>query len=98
MIEKGGREAGGKTYFEFAIPFDSRDPADKPLVAGRSYPVLVAYHQTKEDFGALHSERGSLTLTLGPVLQGRACRRRKEAAWGRHGNGLSLWVPFWFAS
>ncbi len=63
-LEAAAREVEGKTYFEFVIPLDSRDPTDKPPVCGSEYKVLVAYQRTNDDFGALHSEKGSSAIPL----------------------------------
>jgi hypothetical protein len=66
ILDAAGCEANGKTYLEFAIPLDSGDPMDKPLSPGGTYKVLIAYHETDDDFGAWHSRRGSGSITLDP--------------------------------
>jgi hypothetical protein len=67
ILEAAGCEANGKTYLEFVIPLDSRDPMDRELVPGATYKVLIAYHETNDDFGAWHSRRGSGSITLDPA-------------------------------
>ncbi len=67
ILEAAGCEANGRTYLEFAIPLDSGDPMDKPLVPGNTYKVIIAFHETSDDFGAWHSRRGSGTITLDPI-------------------------------
>ncbi len=67
ILEAAGSEANGKTYLEFVIPLDSGDAADRPLVPGKTYKVLIAYHETNDDFSAWHSRRGSGSITLDPT-------------------------------
>jgi len=64
ILEAAGREEDGRTVLEFAIPLDSGDPTDKPLVPGETYGVLVAYHGSSDGFGVRHSTRGSGEITL----------------------------------
>ena len=64
VLEAAGREADGGTVFEFVIPLDSRDSADKRLVPGHSYTILVAYQRTNDSFSAKHSRRGSGEIRL----------------------------------
>lgn len=64
ILEASGREHDGQTVFEFAIPLDSRDSADKRLVPGHTYTILVAYHRTNDSFSAKHSRRGSGEIRL----------------------------------
>jgi hypothetical protein len=64
ILEAAGCEANGKTYLEFVIPLDSGDAMDKPLLPGNAYKVLIAYHETNDDFDAWHSRRGSGTIAL----------------------------------
>jgi hypothetical protein len=66
ILDAAGCEANGKTYLEFVIPLDSGDPMDKRLVPGGTYKVLIAYHETNDDFGAWHSRRGSGSIMLDP--------------------------------
>jgi hypothetical protein len=67
ILEAAGCEANGRTYLEFVIPLDSGDPMDKPLVPGNTYKVIIAYHETNDDFNAWHSRRGSGTITLDSI-------------------------------
>ena len=67
ILEAAGCEANGRTYLEFVIPLDSGDPMDKPLVPGKTYKVIIAYHETNDDFSAWHSRRGSGSVTLDPI-------------------------------
>lgn len=66
ILEASGREANGQTVFEFVIPLDSRDGADKRLVPGHTYTILVAYHSANDSFSAKHSRygRGEIRLDL----------------------------------
>ena len=61
----GGFERDGVTQIEFAIPLDSGDEADRALVPGERYPVLLAYGKA-DDFGKGHSipaeAKGEITL------------------------------------
>lgn len=67
ILEAAGREVGGRTMFEFAIPLNSGDPLDKPLEPGLTYQILVAYHTTNDSFNAKHSRRGAGEIRLDPV-------------------------------
>ncbi len=67
ILEAAGCEANGRTYLEFVIPLDSGDPMDKPLVPGKTYKVIIAYHETNDDFSAWHSRRGSGSITLDSI-------------------------------
>ncbi len=67
ILEAAGFEVNGKTYLEFVIPLDSGDSMDRPLIPGHTYKVLIAYHETSDDFSAWHSRRGSGTITLDPA-------------------------------
>jgi hypothetical protein len=63
VLEYAGREEGGVTVVEFKIPLDSGDEYDKPLSAGASYSIILAWG-SQDDFGAPHSARGSAEITL----------------------------------
>ncbi len=65
ILAAAGREVDGKTVMEFAIPLSSGDPADRPLAAGQTVKIIVAYHATSDDFSERHSRRaaGEITLT-----------------------------------
>lgn len=64
VLRAAGATAGGETVVEFVIPLDSGDPEDKPLLPGRTYTVLLAYHRSSTSFTAIHSARGSVQMTL----------------------------------
>jgi len=65
LLAAAGREVDGKTIVEFAIPLNSGDSADRPLVVGQTYKIIVAYQATSDDFSERHSRRaaGEITLT-----------------------------------
>jgi hypothetical protein len=67
ILEWDGSENDEGTVFEFVIPLDSGDPADKPLRPGETYAVLAAYHASDDSFGARHTERGAGEITLDPA-------------------------------
>ena len=48
-------ENASGTMLHFSIPLDSGDEYDKPLVAGQTYKVLLAYH-TSDDFVGEHTK------------------------------------------
>jgi hypothetical protein len=64
LLAAAGREADGKTVFEFAIPLNSGDSADRPLSVGQTVKVIVAYQTTSDDFGERHSRRTSGEIVL----------------------------------
>ena len=64
ILEAHGRESDGQTTLEFVIPLDSLDAADKRLVPGHAYTILVAYHTSNDSFNAKHSRRGSGEIRL----------------------------------
>lgn len=64
ILALAGRESDGQTILEFVIPLNSGDPADKPLVAGGTYVILVSYHSTDDSFATRHSQRGSGTIVI----------------------------------
>lgn len=64
IIEAAGSERDGGTTVEFVVPLAARDEYDKTLVPGRTYHILVAYHNTSDSFAARHSRRGSGTMRL----------------------------------
>jgi hypothetical protein len=61
----GGFERNGVTQVEFTIPLDSGDEADRALVPGERYPLLLAYGKA-DDFGKGHTipaeAKGEITL------------------------------------
>jgi hypothetical protein len=67
VIEAAGTERNGGTTVEFVIPLTTRDEYDKTLVPGRTYHILVAYHNPSDSFAARHSRRGSGTMRLDPA-------------------------------
>ncbi len=67
ILAAAGRELNGQTTIEFIIPLDSGDRFDKPLEPGETYEVLVAFHNTSDDFSTRHSQRGSGEIRLDDV-------------------------------
>jgi hypothetical protein len=64
LLAAAGREVDGKTILEFAIPLNSGDSADRPLVVGQTYKIIVAYQAMSDDFSERHSRRASGEITL----------------------------------
>ncbi len=64
ILHAAGTVSGGQTIVEFVIPLDSNDPEDKPLVPGRTYTVLLAYHRSSKSFTVIHTARGSVQMEL----------------------------------
>jgi len=64
ILAYAGQELNGQTTLEFIIPMDSGDAFDKPLRPGETYGVLVAYHDTNDNFSVRHSQRGSGEMRL----------------------------------
>ena len=48
-------ESASGTMLHFSIPLDSGDEYDKPLVAGQTHKILLAYHES-DDFVTEHSK------------------------------------------
>jgi len=67
ILAYAGRELSGQTTLEFIIPLDSGDRFDKPLEPGETYEVLVAFHDTNDNFSVRHSQRGSGEIRLDDV-------------------------------
>jgi hypothetical protein len=65
LLAAAGRESDGKTVFEFAIPLNSGDAADRPLAIGQTVKIIVAYQTTSDDFAERHSRRASGDIVLG---------------------------------
>lgn len=63
IVESGGSEAGGVTVIEFKIPLDSGDTNDKPLRAGSSYKVILAW-SNRDDFTSIHGGYGSAEINI----------------------------------
>jgi hypothetical protein len=64
LLAAAGREADGKTTFEFAIPLNSGDDADRPLAVGQTVKVILAFHATSDDFSERHSRRTAGEITI----------------------------------
>lgn len=64
VLVAAGREQGGRTTVEFAIPLDSGDAADKPLLAGSSYVIQLAFHASSDSLAMRHTSRGEMSLLL----------------------------------
>lgn len=67
ILAAAGREGDGKTVIEFAIPLSSGDAADRALVPGQTYRIIVAYHATSDDFSERHSRRAAGEIALAAV-------------------------------
>lgn len=66
ILAAAGRETDGQTYVEFMIALDSGDRMDKPLLPGNTYDIVIAFHETSDDFDAYHSRRGAGKMRLDP--------------------------------
>jgi hypothetical protein len=66
ILAAAGRETDGQTYVEFMIALDSGDRMDKPLVPGNTYDIVIAFHETSDDFDTYHSRRGAGKIRLDP--------------------------------
>ncbi len=68
ILERAGSEASGKTTLEFRIPLDSGDAYDIALRTGKTFSLLLAYHDTADDLITLHTiaSAGSLILERDP--------------------------------
>lgn len=64
ILEAAGKLTPFGFVLEFAIPLDSGDEQDRPLLPGQAYSGLLAYHRDSPDFWAKHTERGTFTLEL----------------------------------
>jgi len=67
IIEFAGAESDRATTIEFAIPLDSGDALDRPLVAGNSYVLHAAYHRSRDDDFSTHTGWGIGELALDAV-------------------------------
>ncbi len=56
ITAQAGSESDGNTEISFTIPLDSGDRYDKALVAGQTYPVLLAYG-AEDDFEIRHDQK-----------------------------------------
>lgn len=60
-----GSEGAGGTELRFAIPLDSGDSADRPLVPGNGYRVLLAHGPAgADDFRTYHGGRAAVEIQL----------------------------------
>lgn len=66
ILAAAGREDEGKTYVEFVIALNSGDRFDKPLTPGTTYDIVIAFHETNDDFDTYHSRRGAGKMRLDP--------------------------------
>jgi len=68
ILERAGSEASGKTTLEFRIPLDSGDAYDVALRTGKTFSLLLAYHDTADDLITLHTiaSAGSFILERDP--------------------------------
>ncbi len=64
IVQAAGTKAVGKTVIEFVIPLQSNDPSDKPLQAGQTVSVILAYHASSDSFSTRHSKRMTTQITL----------------------------------
>ena len=64
IIAAAGNEWPDQTVIEFFIPLDSGDAADKPLLPGHQYTILVSYHSMLDSFSNRHTRRGSGVMQL----------------------------------
>lgn len=64
IVASSGRELDGVTVVEFKIPLDSGDSNDKPLRAGQSYKIILAWG-SRDDFTSIHSGYGYATIEIG---------------------------------
>lgn len=63
IVEFAGKEMSG-TVIELKILLDSGDVYDTVLEKGNVYSVIVAYHESMDDFMVTHTERFRLSLLL----------------------------------
>jgi hypothetical protein len=68
LLELAASEASGKTTLEFRIPLDSGDAYDIALRTGKTFSLLLAYHDTADDLITLHTaaSAGSFILERDP--------------------------------
>ena len=68
ILERAGSEASGRTTLEFRIPLDSGDAYDIALRTGKTFSLLLAYHDTADDLITLHTSAsaGSFILERDP--------------------------------
>ncbi|MDD5646492.1 MAG: DOMON domain-containing protein [Candidatus Bipolaricaulis sp.] len=66
ILAAAGREANGQTSVVFVIALNSGDPMDKPMAPGTTYDIVIAFHETSDEFDAYHSRRGAGKMRLDP--------------------------------
>lgn len=65
VADKKGSESATSTQISFTIPLDSGDPRDRPLVAGQTYTILLAYGPDGSDgFTLKHATKAKKDLEL----------------------------------
>ncbi len=69
ILRAAGFIEGGHTFVEFAIPLDSSDPQDRPLVPGQTYTIALSYHGSDVAMTARHTAYGATTITLEGVTK-----------------------------
>ncbi len=65
ILQVAGSESGGKTTIEFRYPLKTGDGYDSPLVPGKTYGMILAYHDTADDLVSQHTAASMLYLTVG---------------------------------
>ena len=55
ILLSAGTESAGQTVIEFIFPLDSGDPNDHSFVAGGTYGVFFAYHESADDQSTFHT-------------------------------------------
>jgi hypothetical protein len=63
IVEFAGTEASG-TVFELKIPLDSGDSYDVVLETGNIYSIIVAYHESEDDFQIKHTARFHQSIAI----------------------------------
>ena len=64
IIQATGREIDGESILEFAIPLDSGDNQDAPLLPGREIAIILAYHRSNDRLTSRHTARSTASLRL----------------------------------
>jgi hypothetical protein len=63
IVEFAGREEAG-TVIEFKIKMNTGDPYDTLLESGISFPCIIAYHDTDDDFQKKHTTKSEHIIIL----------------------------------
>jgi hypothetical protein len=63
VVEYAGNESSG-TIFEFKRNLNSGDVYDVLLESGKVYSIMIAYHNTDDDFQTYHTVRLQLAISL----------------------------------